>query len=213
MKACPSILTSSTNPTATNTANLNSLTNTIGAVVEKDLNLAARSFLAEYTYNNQSGTNVQGQSKPTTSGTRESFRFGPTLTFRWWPTILYGINALATRSSGAHAANVNTLNVGPFINGKLSRDFEFNLAGGISLVDTKPAVPPGYYTSAAVRYQIDRHWQLLFSGSHDLIFTTGTALTEATEFSVATQLDLILTDLKGSFRPEFLATKAYPKTH
>ena len=46
-------------PTRTNTANLNSLTNTIGAVVDTDLNIAVLSFSADYTYNNQSGTNAQ----------------------------------------------------------------------------------------------------------------------------------------------------------
>jgi hypothetical protein len=180
----------STNPTATNTANLNSFTNTIGAELDKDFSIAVLSLSADYTYNNQSGTNVQGQTNPTTSGTRESFRFGPTLTFRLSPTILYGINAEATRSTGAHAANVNSLNVGPFINGKLSREFEFDLAAGISLIDTKPAIPTDYYFSAAVRYQISRYWQLLFSASHDLIFTTGTDLTEEYLLKLGTQLGL-----------------------
>jgi hypothetical protein len=180
----------STNPTATNTANLNSLTNTIGAVVEKDLNITALSFLTDYTYNNQSGTNAQGQTNATTTGTRESFRFGPTLTFRWSPNILYGINSVATRSTGAHAASVNSLNVGPFIKGKLSRDFEFDLAAGAALVDTKPAIGPNYYLSAAIRYQVNRYWQLLLSASHELIFTTGTDLTEQNLLNFGTQLAL-----------------------
>src|SRR5271166_5637456 len=178
------------NPTATNTANLNSLTNTIGAAVDKDLNITVLSLSADYTYNDQSGTNVQGQTNPTTTGTRESFRFGPSLTFRWSPSILYGVNAEATRSTSAGAANVNSLNVGPFINGKLSRDFEFDLAAGATLVDTKPSIPTDYYFFAAIRYQINRHWQLLFSGSHELIFTTGTDLTEQNLLTVGTQLGL-----------------------
>ena len=66
--------------------------------------------------------------------------------------------------------------------GKLSREFEFDLAAGITLVDTKPAIPPDYYFSAAFRYQITPHLQLLLSGSHDLIFTTGTDLTEQNRF-------------------------------
>src|SRR5271166_4165335 len=179
-----------TDPTATNTANLNSFTNTIGAAVDADLNLAVLSFSADYSYNSQSGTNVQGQANPTTTGTRESFRFGPSLTFRLSPTILYGINAEATRSTSAGAANVNSLNVGPFINGKLSRDFEFDLAAGATLLDTKPSIPTDYYLSAAIRYQINRYWQLLFSASHDLIFTTGTSLTEQYLLNVGTQLGL-----------------------
>ncbi len=171
-----------TDPTATNTANLNSFTNTIGAAIDADLNLAVLSLSADYTYNDQSGTNVQGQANPTTTGTRDTFRIGPSLTFRLSPTILYGINATATRSTGSNAANVNSLNVGPFINGKLSREFAFDLAAGGTFVDTKPAISPSYYVSAAIRYQITRHWQLLFSGSHDLIFTTGTDLTEENVF-------------------------------
>ena len=179
-----------TDPTATNTANLNSFTNTIGAAIDADLNLAVLSLSADYTYNDQSGTNVQGQANPTTTGTRDTFRIGPSLTFRLSPTILYGINATATRSTGSNAANVNSLNVGPFINGKLSREFAFDLAAGGTFVDTKPAISPSYYVSAAIRYQITRHWQLLFSGSHDLVFTTGTDLTEENVFKIGTQLDL-----------------------
>jgi hypothetical protein len=179
-----------TNPTATNTANLNSFTNTIGAEVDADLNIAVLSLSADYTYNNQSGTNAQGQTNAGTTGTRNSFRFTPALTFRLSPTILYGLNSSLTRSTGSHAANVNSLNVGPFINGKLSREFEFDLAAGATLVDTKPSIPPDYYVSASIRYLINRYWQLLFSASHDLVFTTGTDLTEENVLAVGTQLGI-----------------------
>ena len=179
-----------TDPTATNTANLNSFTNTIGAAVDADLNLAILSFSADYSYNNQSGTNAQGQTNAGTTGTRNSFRLRPALTFRLSPTILYGLNSSLARSTGSHAANVNSLSVGPFINGKLSREFEFDLAAGATLVDTKPSIPPDYYVSAAIRYLINRYWQLLFSASHDLVFTTGTDLTEENVLKVGTQLGL-----------------------
>jgi hypothetical protein len=179
-----------TDPTATNTANLNSFTNTIGAAVDADLNIAVLTLLGDYSYNTQSGTTVQGQANPTTTGTRETFRLGPSLTFRLSPTILYGLNATATRSTGTDAANVNSLNFGPFINGNLSKEFEFDLSGGLSLIDTKPSIAPTYYFSLAIRYQINPHWQLIFSGSHDLVFTTGTDLTEETLFKVGTQLGL-----------------------
>jgi hypothetical protein len=180
----------STSPTATNTANLNSFTNTMGAVVDADLNIAVLSLSADYTYNNQSGTNAQGQTNAGTTGSRNSFRFGPSLTFRLSPAILYGIKAEATRSTGSSTANVNSLNAGPFINGKLSREFEFNLAAGATLVDTKPPIPTGYYVFAAARYQINRYWQLLFSASHNLIFTTGTDLTQENVFKLGTQLGI-----------------------
>jgi hypothetical protein len=179
-----------TDPTATNTANLNSLTNTIGAAVDADLNIAELTLGADYTYNNQSGTNSQGQNTANTTGERQSFRVGPSLTFRLSPEIVYGLNIEATRSTGAGAANVNSLSFGPFMNGKLTREFEFDVAGGGTIVDTKPAIPPGYFFSADVRYQINRHWQVLFSGSHDLIFTTGTGLTEENLFKLGTQLNL-----------------------
>jgi opacity protein-like surface antigen len=177
-------------PTATNTANLNSLTNTIGVGVDADLNFAILSLSGDYSYNSQSGTNVQGQNNPTTTGTRETVRFVPALTFRASPTILYGINGAVTRSTSSDAGNVNSLNAGPFINGKLSREFEFDLAAGITLVDTKPSIPTTYYYDLAVRYQITRHWELIFSASHDLIFTTGTNLTEENLFRLGTRMAL-----------------------
>jgi hypothetical protein len=182
-----------TSPTATNTANLNNLTNTIGASAVTDLNIALFSLTADYTYNNQSGQNAQGQANQGTTGTRESFRVSPALTFRMTPTILYGVNAAATRSSGEHAANVNSLNVGPFMNGKLGKNLEFDLAIGGTFVSTTPAIEPTYYFSGAVRYQLNRHWQILLSGSHDLIFTTGTDLTEQNLIRLGTRLDLTRT--------------------
>jgi hypothetical protein len=177
-------------PTATNTANLNSLTNTIGAAVDDDLNIAVLTLSADYTYNSESGQTAAGQNNASTTGTRSTFRAGPKITFRLSPQIVYGLNIEATRSSSADSANVNTLNIGPFINGKLSRDFEFDLAAGGSFVDTTPSIGNGYYFSADVRYLINRHWQLLFSGSHDLVFTTANDLTEENVFRIGTQLEL-----------------------
>jgi len=177
-------------PTATNTANLNSLTNTIGAAVESDLNIALLSLSADYSYNNQSGQTAGGQNNSSTTGTRETFRVSPSLTFRLSPAILYGLSVVATRSSGSDTSNVNTLNFGPFINGQLSKHLEFDLAAGGTILDTKPAMPPGYYYNATLRYQLTRRLQLIFAGSHDLIFTTGTGLTEENVFKVGTQLNL-----------------------
>jgi len=179
-----------TDPTATNTANLNSLTNTIGMAVDTDLTFAIFSLSGDVTYNNQSGTNVDNQTTADTTGSRESLRFGSTLGFQLSPDITYGLNATATRSTGSHSANVNTLNFGPFIHGKLTRDFEFDFEVGGSLVDTKPPVQPSYYFTAAIRYHLNKHWHLFLSGSHELIFTTGTDLTEQNEFGLGTQIDL-----------------------
>jgi hypothetical protein len=179
-----------TSPTATNTANLNSLTNTIGAVAETDLNIALFSLAADITYNDQSGQTSGGQASQGTTGTRESFRVSPSLTFRMTPTILYGINGSATRSTGENAANVNSLSLGPFMNGKLGRHLEFDLAIGGTFVSTTPAVQPSYYFSGAIRYQLNRHWQIILSGSHDLVFTTGTDLTEQNLIRIGTQLGL-----------------------
>jgi hypothetical protein len=106
------------------------------------------------------------------------------------PEILYGVNATATRSTGEHAANVNNLNFGPFMNGKLGKFLEFELALGGTLVSTKPPVDPTYYFAGALRYQVNRRWQILLSGSHELVFTTGTALTEQNLIRLGTQLGL-----------------------
>ena len=81
-------------------------------------------------------------------------------------------------------------NFGPFITGKLGRDFEFDLAAGGTLVETNPSVPPSYYYSLIFRYQLTHHTQLVFSGSHDLIFTTATDLTEENLFRLGAQFKL-----------------------
>jgi hypothetical protein len=177
-------------PTATDTANLNSLTNTMGVAVDDDLNICILTLSGDYTYNNESGTTAEGEANSATTGTRLTFRAGPKVTFRLSPTILYGVSAEATRSNSAGFANVNSLNVGPFIKGKLTREFEFDLSGGATLLDTKPAIGPGYYYTADFRYLVNRHWQLLLSGSHDLIFTTGNDLTEENVFRLGSRLDL-----------------------
>jgi hypothetical protein len=180
-----------TDPTATNTANLNSFTNTLGAALDADLNLAVLSVLADYTYNDQSGTNAQGQSNAGTTGTRQSFRVGSSVSFYWTPTLLYGIETTATRSSGSGSANVNSFNVGPFIRGRLSRFTDIDLAGGVSLYDTTAAVSPStYYFSAVIRHQLNPNLQLIFSALHDLVFTTSTDITEETVFRVGAQVNL-----------------------
>ena len=53
-----------TNPTATNTSNSNSLTNVIGAEVATDWHLVVFSLAGDYTYNNQSGSTAQGVTNP-----------------------------------------------------------------------------------------------------------------------------------------------------
>jgi hypothetical protein len=185
------------NPAATNTANLYSLTNTIGAAVDADLGIAILSFSGDYTYNNQNGSNVQGQTNPATTGTRNTLRLGSDLTFRLSPQIVYGISTVLTRSTGSgggtgtSSGNVTSFNVGPFIHGRLSRVTDFNLAGGAILVHATPSEPPGYYFSGVLLHQLSRHWQLILSVWHDLVFTTGTTgLTEESTFRAATQINL-----------------------
>jgi hypothetical protein len=190
----------SSQPTATNTAYLNSLTNTVGTVVSDDFNLAILSLSADYTYNNESGTNAQGQTNASTTGTRNSFRVGSSLAFRWSPTVFYGFEDTLTHTTGSSGTiniggtkaspTVNSINVGPFVRGALTRLTDFDLAVGATLVDTKPSFGPTYYFSAVLRHQLSRNWQLILSASHDLIFTTGTDLTEETVLRAATQYNL-----------------------
>ena len=185
-----------TNPVASNTTYLNNLTNTMGTEVKKDLNLAIVSLSADYTYNNESGSNAQGQTNPSSSGTRNTFRVGSSVAFRWSPTVLYGVETTLSRTTGSTqgttggSGNINSINVGPFIRGHLTRLTDFDLAFGATLLDAKPSVPPTYYLSAVLRHQFNRNFQVILSGSHDLIFTTGTDLTEESVFRAATQFNL-----------------------
>ncbi len=184
-------------PTTANTTYLNSLTNTIGAKVDADFNLAILSLLADYTYNNRSGSNPEGGGTSSSeSGTRNSFRVGPSISFRLPPTLLYGIEASLTRNTGSTngstvgSGNINSLSVGPFIRGELSRFTDINFGVGANLLDAKPSVPPDYYFSAVVRHQFNPNWQLILTGSHDILFSTGTDLTEQYELRAATQFNV-----------------------
>jgi hypothetical protein len=189
----------STDPTAANTTYLNNLTNVLGAEVKKDLNWAILSLSGDYTYNNQSGQNAQGVTNAGSTGTRNSFRVGSSVAFRWSPTLLYGLETSLSRSTGSTtttqgtiggSGNVNSLNVGPFIRGQLSRLTDIDLGFGATLLDAKPSVAPTFYVSAVLRHQFNRNFQVILSGSHDLIFTTGTDITEEYVFRAATQFNL-----------------------
>jgi hypothetical protein len=185
-----------TDPTTANTTYLNNLTNTIGAKVDADFNLAILSLSADYTYNNRSGSNPEGTTSSSESGDRSSFRVSPSIAFRLSPTILGGLEASLARATGSTSAssvgsgNINSLSVGPFIRGALTRLTDFSFSVGANLLDAKPSVAPDYYFSAVVRHQFSPNLQLILSGSHDILFSTGTQLTEETILQSALQFKL-----------------------
>jgi hypothetical protein len=178
-------------PTVTNTTYLNRLTNSVGAAIDADLRVAILTLSGDYTYSNQDSTNVQNQT--TTGGTRHTWRLGSDITFRFSPSIEYGLTTTLSRSTGSgldSGGNVDSLSAGPFIKGKLGRFTDIDLGGGVNLIDATPSVPVAYYVSSVIRHQIVRHWQAIFSAAHDFFFTAGTALTEETSFRLETQLDV-----------------------
>jgi hypothetical protein len=185
-----------TDASTANTTYLNNLTNTIGARVDADFNLVVLSLQTDYTYNNRSGSNPEGTTSSNESGDRNSFRISPSLGFRLSPTILYGVEATLGRATGSTttgavgSANVNSLSVGPFIRGALSRLTDIDFGIGANLLDAKPSVAPDYYLSAVIRHQFSPNLQLILSASHDILFTTGTDLTEETILQGALQFKL-----------------------
>jgi hypothetical protein len=191
-----------TNPVASNTTYLNSINNVIGAEVKKDLNRAVFTLFGNYSYNNQSGANAAGQTNASSTATRNTFRVGSSLGFRWTPTLFYGIETTLSRTTGsspvltglrpgtAPSANINSLNIGPFIRGEITRLTDLEFGVGATLLDAKPSVPPTCYLLAALRHQFNRNFQVILTGSHELIFTTGTDITEEYVFAAATQLNL-----------------------
>ena len=88
------------------------------------------------------------------------------------------------------SSNVNSINLGPFIRGEITRLTDIDFGVGATLLDAKPSIPPTCYLLAAVRHQFNRNFQLILSGSHELIFTTGADITEEYVFQAATQLNL-----------------------
>jgi hypothetical protein len=193
-------------PTVTNITTLRELTNTTGLNVDSDLGLAILSLSADFTYSNSTGSSVQSGStavvnQTASTGSLDSLRAEAKLSFAFTPTILYGLDNSATRSTGSNSENVNSLSMGAFINGKVGPDLDFDLSGGVNLVDTKPSAPPGYYFNGVIRHQTTRNLQLILSASHDLIFTTGTELTEETILRMGGRLRLtrFITVSAGSF--------------
>jgi hypothetical protein len=184
-----------TDPTVTNLTYLRRFTNTIGAGADADLGIAILSLFGDYTYSDTRGSEVTtgtttAVSTAANTGTRNTGRVGTRATFAYSPTIFYGLEATVSRSTGSHAQNVNSLSVGPFTNGKLGPALDFSLAGGANLLHAHPSIPPGYYFNAIVRHQTTHFLQLILSASHDLVFTTSTELTEATDFRLSGQLAL-----------------------
>jgi len=185
-----------TNPVATNTTYLNSFNNIIGAEVKKNINLAVLTLSGDYSYNNESGTNAQGQTAGSSNGSRNTFRVGSSLGFRWSPTFLYGIETSLSKTNGSSggvrgvSSNVNSINLGPFIRGAITRLTDLDFGVGATLLDAKPSVPPTCYLLAALRHRFNRNFQVILSGSHDLIFTTGSDITEEYAFAAAAQLNL-----------------------
>ena len=185
-----------TNPVATNTTYLNSFNNIIGAEVKKNINLAVLTLSGDYSYNNESGTNAQGQTAGSSNGSRNTFRVGSSLGFRWSPTFLYGIETSLSKTNGSSggvrgvSSNVNSINLGPFIRGAITRLTDLDFGVGATLLDAKPSVPPTCYLLAALRHRFNRNFQVILSGSHDLIFTTGADITEEYAFAAAAQLNL-----------------------
>lgn len=186
-----------TDPTVTNLTYLRRFTNTIGAVADADLGVATLSLSGDYTYSDTRGTSVAGATSTIGSetiasdtGTRNTGRVGAKVTFAFSPTIFYGLDTSVSRSTGSHTQNVNSLSMGPFVHGKLGPALDFDLAAGANLVDANPSIPPGYYFSAVVRHQTTHFLQLILSAAHDLVFSTGTELTETTDFRLSGQLNL-----------------------
>jgi hypothetical protein len=186
----------SLNPTVSNITTLRELTNTTGLNVDSDLGLAILSLSADFTYNNATGSSVESVStaavvnQTASTGSLDSLRAEAKLSFALTPTILYGIDTSATRSSSSTSGNVNSLSPGVFVHGKVGPDLDFDLSGGVNLVDAKPSVPLGYFFSGVIRHQTTRNLQVILSASHDLIFTTGTELTEETDLRIAGRLKL-----------------------
>jgi hypothetical protein len=186
-----------TDPTITNITYLRRFTNTVGAAVDADLGVAILSLSGDYTYSDARGAAVAGTTSTLASetiaadtGTRNTYRVGAKTTFAFSPTVFYGLDTSVTRSTGSHTQNINSLSIGPFIHGKLGPAIDFDLAGGGTLIDAHPSIPPGYYFSAVVRHQTTRYLQLILSAAHDLVYTTGTELFETTEFRLSGLLNL-----------------------
>jgi hypothetical protein len=166
---------------ASNTSNLNRFDNTSGISMDWLVERFVWEVRLEDTYSTQ-GSYTNGNTVNTitnnSSGNRETLRLGTSLTTSVNPTWDAGLDINFTKSFASIGGTANSVSIGPFLRGKLSRLVEFELAAGIYLVDVSGASPVNYYISTAVRHKINRNLQLYASFVRDLQFAAGNELVE-----------------------------------
>lgn len=166
---------------ASNTSNLNRFDNTSGISMDWLVERYVWEVRLEDTYSTQ-GSYTTGNTVNTIAnnytGNRETLRLGTSLTTSVNPTWDAGLDINLTKSFASVGSDANSISVGPFLRGKLSRLVELEMAAGIYIVDATGASPVDYYVSVAIRHKVNRELQWYGSFVRDLQFSVGNELIE-----------------------------------
>jgi hypothetical protein len=172
-------------PTVSGTGNLNRFGNTAGITVDWILHKATVEAGFLYTYSNGSTSGSvlsQANNRTVVSGERNDFRIPASLIFNFSPTVFYGVDVTAIKSTAPGFSDANAINAGGFIRGRLTRliDFEFH-AGGYA-IDAGSVPSTDWDLTVVVRDQINRDLQAYASFIRDITFGVGNQLSDLNSF-------------------------------
>jgi hypothetical protein len=181
-------------PTVSGTGNLNRFGNTAGITVDWLLYKATVEVGFLYTYSNgsTSGSTLSQASNPTAvSGERNDFRVPASLIFNLSPTVFYGVDVTASKSTAPGFSDANAINAGAFMRGRLTRLIDVDIHAGGYAIDAGRSVPSADWDlTVVVRDQINRDLQAYASFIRDITFGVGNQLSELNSFNFGASYNL-----------------------
>jgi hypothetical protein len=175
-----------TDPTVSGSGNLNRFSNAAGATVEWLLHNATVSLGFLWTYTNQSTSGSiaanTSSSVRAVSGERNDYRIPAALIFNFSPTVFYGVDTTAIKSTAPGFSDANAVNVGAFVRGYLTRLVDVDFHAGVYYIDAGSVPPVDWDLSVSIRDQINRSLQAYLSFVRDISFGVGNQLSDLNSF-------------------------------
>jgi hypothetical protein len=172
-------------PAVSGTGNLNRLANTAGITVDWILHNATVEvgFLHTYTDQSSAGSIVTSANNVSAvSGERQDFRIPASIIFNFSPTVFYGVDATAIKSTAPGFSDANAINVGGFVRGRITRLVDVELHAGAYFIDAGSVPPVDWDLTVTLRDQINRDLQAYASFVRDIRFGVGNDLSELNTF-------------------------------
>jgi hypothetical protein len=180
-------------PSTAGTAHLNRFSNTAGTTVDWILHKATIETGFLWTYTNESTTGqiiTQANNRAVVNGERNDFRIPSSIIFNFSPTVFYGADVVAIKSTAPGFSDANAINVGGFVRGYLTRLVDIDLHAGVYYIDATSVPPVNWDLRLTLRDQINRDLQAYVSFVREIQFGVGNQLEENNWFYVGTSYNL-----------------------